>query len=121
MVALDNTGNTMSNGRNNNTILSLTIGAIVASCFVVMVTILGELLPSFKELLRDLHHHHWVGKGIWTLAVFAVSSIVSWFSVRNKDIELSQIAAVVTLLTWVVIFGAAILLLFFGYEYTLSH
>jgi len=74
-----------------------------------------------KNLLKEQHYHHWVGKGIWTVLVFAVVTLLSYFMVRKKTFSNNQLATWLTVLSWVVILGALILFAFFGYEYTTHH
>ena len=94
------------------------IGAIVAALFIVILTIVGELYEPLKSLLKEQHHHHWVGKGIWASVLFIVVSIVSVLSLKNPS--LSGTARLLKTLAWVLALSLIVLLIFFAYEYS-SH
>ena len=98
---------------------SVMIGAIVASVYVVIATVAGELYKPYKNLLADLHYHHWVGKGIWAAAMFIVISIVSYLSTKNSE-DINS-ARSIKLLSHALVFGTLILTIFFIYEYVIHH
>ena len=113
----------------NNLIRSTLIGASVAVVFVVIITIAGELykimgpdgktmINPIKDFLKALHGHHWVGKGIWAVALFVISSAVMYFAGRNNSGE-RQLSMYVSMLTIMLIAGTALLFGFFIYEYSI--
>tara|TARA_Y100000310_G_scaffold282268_1_gene303343 strand:- start:287 stop:580 length:294 start_codon:yes stop_codon:yes gene_type:complete len=57
---------------------------IWTSISIVFMTIVGELSPGFKQLLA-FSGHHWVGKGIISLVLFWIFSVV--FSRKSDEIN----------------------------------
>lgn len=90
-------------------------GAIVAALFIVVITIAGELYSPLKDLLREEHYHHWVGKGIWSSIAFVLASIVYFFGF--KSIGEGRTPKLLKILSWMLLLGTLILLAFFIYEF----
>jgi len=111
----------METSPKNRVLMGFVWGAIVAAIFVVLVTILGELLAPLKNFLKEQHHHHWVGKGIWTVSIFIIVAVLFCPSTRRKFFANDQIAQWVTVLSWIMILGSVILFGFFLYEYLIHH
>lgn len=95
----------------------LVAGAIAVVLFVVSITILGELLPPLKNLLKDAHHHHWVGKGVWSAVVFAVVTLGSFSVLRGKSENTLVASKLILYLSHALIAGTVLLFLFFVYEF----
>jgi len=98
-------------------IKGLITGAIATSVFVVVITIFGELLPPLKNFLADAHHHHWVGKGIWSAIVFVAVMLGSLLVFRGDDDSMLLTSRLIRYLSHALLAGTAILLLFFVYEF----
>ncbi|MCF7815964.1 MAG: hypothetical protein K9M10_00930 [Candidatus Pacebacteria bacterium] len=102
------------------------LGATMAVIFAVIITIAGELykvvgidgksLNPIKDLLKEWHGHHWVGKGIWAAIVFGVTILTS-YTLSKKDFSEVSLNKYVSLLTYSVSLGTILLFVFFGYEY----
>lgn len=102
------------------------IGAYVAVIFVVIITIAGELykvtgvdgktVNPIKDFLKALHGHHWVGKGIWAVALFIITSGGSYLSLRGPADE-NRVSCHTSILAWTLALGTLILFAFFIYEY----
>ena len=105
---------------------SIIIGAIMAIVFVVVITITGELykitgadgkmVSPIKDLLKSLHGHHWVGKGIWAVGLFSVTTIAT-FLVNYKNQDERSLNPLIALLTTTLLVGTFTLLVFNIYEY----
>lgn len=103
---------------------ALTYAVIITSIFVAIITILGELVvvddvKVIKNWLEATHGHHWVGKGIWTLILFAVSGFIGYMSLKLKHIPTP--AKLVRIAAHVAIWMSVLITLFFYYEYVIAH
>ena len=91
---------------------STLISTVIAIVVVVTLTICAELEPSLKNWLASAFTHHWIGKGVLSVAVFAVSLIIFSF-IKLKFLSLN-------VLIWFLVVAAnssvGILTLFFLYE-----
>lgn len=111
----------MEGSKMNNLIRSLALASIVSAIFVTLITILGELVSPVKSFLAEQHHHHWVGKGIWTVVLFAVISFVHYVAKMKRLTTTEQVSRSIMLLGHVLILSAVILFVFFLYEYAIHH
>ena len=93
--------------------------AIVVSVFVVVATILGELYKPFKNMLAELHGHHWVGKGIWSAVVFV--AVGALYYVTTKEPNTDTTTRLMKILSWMAILVTLVLFIFFIYEYVIHH
>jgi len=105
----------------NNFLVSVVYGSIISVIFVVLVTILGELIPPIKDFLKEQHDHHWIGKGIWTMSIFAGASALFSLLSRSSVYSDEQLAKWIRILSWCTIAGVFVLFFFFGYEYVIKH
>lgn len=92
------------------------VGAIAAVIFIVLLTIAGDLYAPLKKLLKDAHHHHWVGKGIWAAILFAVAALGYGILVKAPHDETTP--RLLKILSWVMVGGTFALILFFIYEFS---
>lgn len=90
-------------------------GAIVVAVFVGGITIAGELYAPLKNLLKEAHDHHWVGKGIWSAIVFAAVSIL--YYIASKETNTDSTIRLMKMLSWMVILVTMALFGFFMYEF----
>ena len=105
---------------------SIIIGSIIAIVFIVIITIVGELykipgadgkmVSPIKDLLKSLHGHHWVGKGIWAVGLFSVTTIAT-FLVNYRNQDQRSLNPLIALLTATLLIGTITLLGFNIYEY----
>ena len=56
---------------------SLSFALIITVVAIVVMTILSEVSPGFKDSLKDLAGHHWVAKGLIAFGIFTVAWLVS--------------------------------------------
>lgn len=111
----------------NQFLKSVLIGAYTAVVFIVVLTIAGELykvtgvdgktLNPIKDFLKALHGHHWVGKGIWAVGVFLITTGASYLVNKGK-IE-DRTTCHVSVLSWTLALGTIAFFAFFGYEYAI--
>ncbi len=97
--------------------------------FITTLTIVGELykvlneqgksINPLKDLLKSLHGHHWVGKGVWAIFFFSAVWFVFYFIVKPSDD--GRLSLYVKIASWVLMLCTAALFGFFTYEYFLSH
>jgi len=114
----------------NNLLQSSLIGASLTVVFVVLITIIGDLykipgadgkmINPIKDFLKALHGHHWVGKGIWAVALFVISTVAMYFVNRSSQKE-HKLNCYVSLLTVTLILGTAVLFGFYIFEYASAH
>lgn len=103
---------------------ALTYAVIVASVFVAAVTIFGELIvidgaKIIKNWLAETHGHHWVGKGIWTLILFAVSGFIGYMTLKLRHVPTP--AKLVRVAAHIALWMSILITLFFIYEYVVAH
>lgn len=111
-------------------IMSANISAGIAIIFVTAITIAGELykvvdaggktINPIKEYLKSLHGHHWVGKGVWAVGLFAILTTLLYFVFR-KQAQDERIGCTFMFLTYMLILGTATLFGFFVYEFLIAH
>ena len=94
-------------------------GAIVTSVFVVVATIAGELYSPFKNLLKELHGHHWVGKGIWSAIIFVAVGALYYMATKEPNTDTTT--RLMKILSWTAILATLVLFVFFIYEFVIHH
>ncbi len=92
-------------------IKTLEKSVIWTSISIVLMTIGGELSSGFKKLLA-FTGHHWVGKGIISLILFWIFSIV--FSRNDEVVNVLNSAKKIF---WTIIISSAIIFGFFIWHY----
>lgn len=102
------------NNKHQQILFSITHSVIVVVVFITAVTIGGELLPAFKGWLKEIFFHHWIGKGVLSVALFFVVGVVGYlFSLRKSEMSISSTLMV---LFWVSLIAICSILGFFVYE-----
>lgn len=96
------------------------VGALLASVLILFLTVTGELYSPLKNLLKDLHYHHWVGKGIWAVIIFIASTLVLHWTTKDRSESLSLVRSV-NWLSYTLVLAAVVMFLFFIYEYVIHH
>jgi|CXWL01.1.fsa_nt_gi hypothetical protein len=109
---------------------SSVLSTSVTSIFIVAITIAGELykvtgvdgkvINPIKDLLKALHGHHWVGKGVWAIGLFFITMLAFYFILKSED-DNRGLAKYISILTWILIACTATIYGFFTYEYLLAH
>ena len=94
---------------------AITVGAIIAVIFVMIITIAGELFSPLKSLLKEAHQHHWVGKGVWSIIIFVVVSGIFYFTGKHSGNTITS--RLLNVLSWILILSALALFVFFIYEF----
>lgn len=98
--------------KSENFIKSSLISATAATVIIVVLTVYADLEPSLKSWLASTFIHHWIGKGVLSIAGFLVSLVIFSF-IRLKFLSLSS-------LMWFLVVAAnasvGIITLFFLYE-----
>ena len=56
------------------------LGAAASAWLLVILVIVAELMEPFKNLLKDIFSHHWIGKGVLITLIF----LAFGFLLRNK-------------------------------------
>lgn len=98
---------------------SFIAGAIVASAFIAGATIGGELYKPFKDWLAGTFYHHWVGKGVLAVLIFLAVAFVHGFIVKHPTEE--RVRKSLLVLFGVLVLSSLSILLFFLYEFKISH
>lgn len=97
----------------NKIIRSFAASAIIAIIFVAAATILGELYKPFKNWLKEVFYHHWMGKGIIMIVIFYLFGLIGF---RNSGSE-DKMIGMLRLLFWVALIGVLAISGFYLYEY----
>ncbi len=84
-------------------IKALHISTAVTAILIAILTIYSELDSGFKSLLAGTFGHHWVGKGIISLIVFVLLSLIL-NAVLKKDEDWAKITFIITILSGLAIF-----------------
>ena len=115
MENLDNKNETIVS---ESLLRSAMLAATLSVALVVLLTVVGELYSPLKNFLKDSLYHHWVGKGVWSVALFTIVTLVAYpiFKQRQTTTKTSLI-----LLNWALVLGSFILFFFFVYEYVIHH
>lgn len=110
----------------NILIRSTLIATSLTTVFITALTIVGELykvvgadgkaINPLKDLLKALHGHHWVGKGVWAVIFFALIIVVFYF-LKRKFVNAELSLRLITFTAYTVAACTIILFAFFGYEY----
>lgn len=66
---------------------SFSISASVTVIFIVIITIVSELVRPVKDWLAGTFSHHWVGKGILSLILFLVLGFILFWVIRTSNEE----------------------------------
>ena len=85
----------------------LAVASIVTVISIVVLTIVAELYPSWKEFLTRLTGHHWITKGLAGLAVFSLTAGIGALVRREESpdpLGWSWLASTVVLIGIVVLF-----------------
>lgn len=88
----------------------------VTLLYVPIVTIGAELLPPFKNFLKAIFWHHWLGKSMLLIVLYAVLLGIFSLTARNNESELAEARK----LSWALalgILGSVSIFLFFTYEF----
>jgi len=91
---------------------SLAIGLTVAILFTSLLVVVKETTPSVMQWLATTFSHHWIGHGILTLLVFALSTLIT-YPLAKASISPEKSLWVLTSVTTV---GVLIILGFFIIE-----
>jgi len=65
------------------------VGLVIATLFTSVLVPIKETNPGLKTWLRTTFTHHWIGHGVLTLAVFALSTLAAFPLAGNLDQEKS--------------------------------
>jgi len=86
-------------------------GASASAWLLTLMIIAAELLAPFKDLLKDIFGHHWIGKAVVITAVFVLAGLL----MKNKN---SLFGFNDEKLAWNSVVGSMIIIiLFFIIEY----
>ena len=102
------------NNKGLKIIYSTAIGAIAVVIFITFITINAELYLPIKDWLKNTFSHHWIGKGILSLAIFMIVGLLVWFLPVQQDEERTR--KILMLLNWLLILGSLAIFGFFLWE-----
>lgn len=89
---------------------SISLGAIVAIVTVTVITIVGELYAPFKDWLKSVFTHHWLGKSALAVMVFVLVSFISYPLVSDEEKPTERFLRT---LFYVALFSTLVLVIFF--------
>jgi len=87
---------------------NFSLGLFASSLVLAILVIAAELFSSFKNFLKEVFTHHWVGKAVIITAVF----IVFGFMFRNRNNSYDDKRS-----WYATLFSLAVVFLFFLLEY----
>lgn len=93
---------------------SIILSSIAVAIFIPAITIAAELAVPLKEWLKNTFYHHWVGKSLIAVIVFAGLSILV-FAIPYKA-SLERISRLLFILSTLVFLGTLAIFGFFSYE-----
>lgn len=97
---------------------SVLLSAIVVCVFVPAITIAAELEPALKAWLKDTFFHHWVGKGILSIIIFAcVSALLSFLP---RKVEAENVSRLLLILSLSALASVTAICGFFVWEFFLA-
>lgn len=95
-------------------ICAVTVGSIATVVFITAITIAADLYPPLKDWLKNVFTHHWIGKGILSVVVFAAFGVLRFILPVEADEE--KIGKALKILFWLLILGILAILGFFVWE-----
>lgn len=102
------------NTKKNKWITSFAISAIIAIVFITFATIFGELYKPFKNSLKDIFSHHWIGKGVIAIVIFYALGFLGYFYTKDSEDFMVTMLKVVF---WIALLGVLAITGFYIYEY----
>lgn len=109
---------------------SSVLSGALTTVFILILTIAGELykvagadgkmVNPIKDLLKALHGHHWVGKGIWAIVFFLVSWLFFYFVTKEGEGD-GKLSTYVMVLSYTLIAATLSFYGFFAFEYFAAH
>ncbi|MCK5332473.1 hypothetical protein KAJ41_01255 [Candidatus Parcubacteria bacterium] len=99
---------------------SFIVGAIASVVFIVLITIVADLVPPLKDWLKDNFYHHWIGKGILASLIFLLTQSLMTIYSQRKSSKKNLIESL-WILNLVSIFGVLVLFVFYVIETFLLH
>lgn len=81
--------------------------ASITVLFITFLTVLGDIQAPVKDWLTTTFSHHWLGKSILAVLVFALFSVL--FSLFIKRTDNKALHAAITVLITASVFGALVL------------
>ncbi|MDO8552829.1 MAG: hypothetical protein Q7S01_04910 [bacterium] len=70
-------------------IRSVAVASIAVFIMLAALIVGAELIPELKNWLKATFYHHWLGKGVLALGLFAILSVA--LSVRRSTARLSSV------------------------------
>ncbi len=87
------------------------LGATVSAWLLTLMVIVADLYTPFKDALKGIFGHHWIGKGVITFAIFI---LVGFIFSNTQKIGSTPVADAAYKSAWA---GFAVILLFYLYEW----
>ena len=66
-------------------IYSSSISSVLAVAFVTIITIFAELNAPLKNWLKALTGHHWTSKGVMSILLYTIATLLIYFLAKNVD------------------------------------
>lgn len=92
---------------------AIAAGTVAAIWFITIITIWAEFVAPLKNFLAGVTGHHWVTKGVFAVALFALVS-VGW-ALADKNSEARPTTIYVAIAS--TILGSLTLFLFFVWHF----
>ena len=91
------------------------IAAIASIVYIALITIVGELFPPVKDFLKNTFWHHWLGKSVVLVLLFA---LVSFFAGKISDTDTAHDEKYLNWIFAGAALGALSIFIFFVLEYS---
>ncbi|MEK7129303.1 MAG: hypothetical protein AAB858_03040 [Patescibacteria group bacterium] len=92
---------------------SISLGSIVAIIAVTVITIVGELYAPFKDWLKGVFTHHWLGKSALAVIIFIFVSFVGNILFSREE---NRAKWLLEALLYVALLATLFLMIFFFYH-----
>lgn len=99
------------NSKQAKPVYASAVASILAVSFVVITTILAELSPGLKDVLKGLTGHHWVSKSVFMMLLYLAVFALLYFS--TKEISPEKLRSALTRLILVTIAGTLAIFIFY--------
>ncbi|HEY4475672.1 MAG TPA: hypothetical protein VJB92_03050 [Candidatus Paceibacterota bacterium] len=94
------------------------LSSIIVIVFITAITIIADLNPALKDWLKNTFSHHWIGKGILSVVIFAVLTFL--FSILPAKDSDAGLAKKLSGLFWISVLGTLAIFGFYFYEALLA-
>lgn len=105
--------------RNIKLLFASSMASVLVVVFVAAITILAELFPPLKTVLKNFSGHHWVSKSILVVLIYSVALAIFYLAPGN--ISHQTVRRSLVFLIIMSIASAVAIFIFFTIYYFITH